>query len=160
MIMIFPYQPAPDQKNKLITHKLINEIDFTLFNTGSQYIMSAGPNLVVFDKAHEDMLGHSIDEAGLPKAIVDFIDDSITRTLNGRYINRITFWNNRSWYFHTHPIYADPKGSPVGALLITEPHNKPIMMQTNASFSVTGDDQPEDGDGSVAIQSSELQRGD
>jgi hypothetical protein len=157
--MIFPYQPEPDQKNKLVTHSNVSEIDFTLFNSGSQYLMSAGPNMVVFNKEHKDVLGHDLSEAELPAAIEQFIEDSITRTLRGRYIHRITFWKGRSWYFHSHPIYAESKGDPVGVLMITEPHDKPIEMQTAASFVVGGPTPSASipqSDNSVAIASSAI----
>lgn len=135
-IILFPY-PKTSQGNKhLIDAEDVHTIDVTLFNGDGKYLLSSGLNLRIFDRDHGDVLGGDIDSAGLPLAIREFVKDSVNKTLQGYYVNRITVWNDRSWHVHTHPIFNHESGEAVGALMITEPYNKPIMIQTSASFVV------------------------
>ena len=126
--------------------------DITMWNPDKTYLFSQGPNMAVFDGDHDSIVGSGVSlsevrtttedtqvdspngsdnvEPVLTPAVKDFVDTSITQTLNGAYVNVITFWNHKAWHVHTHPL-TNESLKVIGCIMITEPFNKPIRMNFN-----------------------------
>lgn len=127
-ISVYPYLDGSIKT--LVDGDNITETDITVLNHALQYIISAGPNLQVFNRDHHEIIGQTAPLPSLPKSIQSFINDMIEATFKGIYVNVVTQWESRLWHFHTHPIYNKPLregGDIIGIAFITEPYNKPLM---------------------------------
>lgn len=134
-IAVYPHKGG--KIKTLVSGTNLHESDITLYNAAREYVVSQGPNLNVFNKDHESMLGKKIADQGFPDAIEEFVNNMMDYTFNGVYVDVITDWESRLWHFHTHPIYNQHKhkgGEVIGCLFITEPYNKPLMPAGGLDF--------------------------
>ena len=152
-LIVMPFPANGDDLDHLVHPDNIGRdvTDITMWNPDKTYLFSQGPNMAVFDGDHDTIVGAGVTldevrttaddpdetksnsdngEPVLTPAVKQFVDTSITQTLNGGYINVITFWNHSAWHVHTHPITNEAE-KVIGCMMITEPFNKPVRMNFN-----------------------------
>lgn len=144
-LLQFPYPSDLEPMSTLIQAENIgmNVADITIFDPKRTYLFSQGPNMAVFGGDHTVLVdaGTTVDEIaennsenGLPvlsPAVKDFLETTITQTLNGGYVNVITFWNNKAWHVHSHPILNAGQKTVIACVIVTEPFNRAIRMNFN-----------------------------
>lgn len=134
-IAVYPYKEG--KIKTLVSGAHLHESDISLYNAAREYVVTQGPNLKVFNKEHETMMGKKVEDQDFPKPIKEFVNNMMDYTFQGVYVNVITDWESRLWHFHTHPIYNQHKhkgGEVIGCLFITEPYNKPLMPAGGIDF--------------------------